>query len=159
MGVLGTGHGSYGVSMGSGAFKNRKDKSASIEVYDHKGWIVSPDMLKKHDVLIVFFRDPSEGSISTEVLITQRVQGTDYHMSLIVFERLNEDGLCGWQASWFTGLDKPLFFPWDNIERIQIAGNDPTGRTLSFGKELFRQKARAERAAEKMRANIDALKA
>lgn len=159
MGELGTGFGSYGVSLGC----PRSDKghtTGKIEVYDHQGKLTSVDMLKRHDLLIVYFKTPlSEGSMSTEAVITQNIQGTVVHLTLIDFERLGKRGLEGRQVSWFTCLNKPLVFPWGKIEKIHMADYDSTGRVMMFVEELFRQKAKAEQAAERMRANIDALKA
>lgn len=159
MGELGTGFGFYGVSLDcSQSDKGRTTEK--VEVYDHQGILVSVDTLKRHDLLVVYFKAPlSAGSMSTEAILATNIQGTVVYSTLIDFEQLSKHGLEGIQASWYTGLNKPLVFPWNKIEKIHMAGHDSSGRVMMFVEELFRQKAKVEKAAEQMRENIDALKA
>jgi len=138
--------------MGSGGIGGAV-VSSPVEVYDEKGRVVGVDTLKKNDLLVVYWKNRCSFGQS----ITQKIQGTLYHSSLVVFDRLDlhHEGFHGQNA--VNRLCSNLFL-WRDIDKIHFAGHDSTGRTPMFVLELDQQRILAERHAKKMRQNINALK-
>lgn len=139
MGSGGTGGGTAGPGV-----------SRPVKVYDEKGKVVSVDVLKKNDLLVVYWKGPH----SFDGSITQDIQGTSYHSSLLVFEKHNPlnsfscQSVCG-----------DAGFYWFDVDKVYIVGHDSTGRTLLFVRELNERRTLAERRVEQMHKKIDALKA
>ena len=117
-----------------------------VAVYDENGRLVGVDTLKKNDLLLVYWKKPQEWSITTDI------QGTNVHRSLIYLHSVEGNTL------WGTCLEWTGHFSFDLIDKIQVAGNDPSGRTSLFVVKLWEQKARAEETNRQMISNIDALK-
>lgn len=126
-----------------------------VKVYDQEGRVVGVDTLKKYDLLVVYWKAPRSFNES----ITQNIQGTLCHSSLAVFGQLDL------RNEGFLGENSPLvsaysnLFRWRDIDKIHFAGNDPTGRTISFVRELNCQRDLAERNLQETYNNIDNLKA
>ena len=135
-----------GGSTGTGTGTSAIAKSRVV-VYDEKGREVGLDLLKNKDLLVIYWKKAFDWSI------TVRIQGVDHHSSLMEFYSLGAlETLMGRCFEWSGN------FPLDQIDRIQLAGHDTTGRILMFVNELNDQRLVALETLGRIRKNIDKLK-
>src|SRR3989344_4254242 len=132
-------------------------RSVNIPVYDEEGKVVSVDTLKKHDLLVVFWKERPHHEVGG--YIEEDIQGTKIFTTLVEFESMGRHPEVGFERRDFLGKRSVKMICWSNVDRIHYSGHDTTGRIERFVGALNRQRECSEKAADTMRKNIDALKA
>ncbi|MBI2064430.1 MAG: hypothetical protein HYT62_00025 [Candidatus Yanofskybacteria bacterium] len=119
-----------------------------VVVYDKGGRMTTLSSLREHDLLIIYWR----------IDMNDAVCCGGSSRSLMQFCKLDAGYLVGLCQSDSGNLIRRRY-DLRVMDRIHVAGTDTGGWVMAFVQDLFNQKVKAEKANEKMRKNIDALKA
>lgn len=123
---------------------------STVPVFDCHGRRIIVDMLKKYDLLLVYWKKPIPGSIN--------IHNGEY-ASLMEFHAIDKDYLIGFCHDNFDSCSSPIRYGMCVIREIHMSGSNRSVRVMRFIKTLFDLKHKEEIASQKMRDNIDRLKA